>query len=105
MSEDKARSIRWSVRAMRDLEQIATYIARDNPGAARRWVRKLRDAAERASQVPLAARVVPEVQRDDVREVFVRSYRIVYGVREHHIFVFTVLGGGKQLSEDAVPEE
>jgi len=90
---------------MRDLDQIATYIARDNPEAARAWVGKLRAAAESAARMPLAARIVPEVQRDDVREVFVRSYRIVYGVREDHIFVFTVFGGGKQLSEDAVPDE
>jgi plasmid stabilization system protein ParE len=90
---------------MRDLDQIATYIARDNPKAARAWIARLRKAAENAARTPLAARIVPEVQRDDVREVFVRSYRVVYGVRDDHIFVFTVFGGGKRLSEDAVPEE
>jgi len=90
---------------MRDLEQIAAYIARDNPKAARSWVAKLRKTAENAARMPLAARVVPEILRDDVREVFLRSYRIVYGVRDDHIFVFTVFGGGKQLSEDAVPEK
>ncbi len=105
MSSGKARSIRWSTRAMRDLDQIATYIARDNPRAARTWIAKLRKAAESAARMPLAARMVPEVQRDDVREAFVRGYRIVYGVRDDHIFVFTVFGGGKQLPEDAVPEE
>ncbi len=105
MSSKRERSIRWSTRAMRDLEQIAAYIARDNPKAAREWIAKLRKTAENAGRVPLAARVVPEVQRDDVREVFLRSYRIVYGVRDDHIFVFTVFGGGKQLTEDAVPEK
>ncbi len=90
---------------MRDLDQIATYIARDNPNAARAWIAKLRKAAESAARMPLTARTVPEIQRDDVREVFVRSYRIVYGVRADHIFVFTVFGGGKQLPKDAVPEE
>lgn len=89
---------------MRDLDQIAAYIARDNPQAARKWIVKLRRMAEHAARMPLAARVVPEIQREDVREVFLRSYRIVYGVRDDHIFVFTVSGGGKQLSEDAVPE-
>ena len=105
MSKGKDRSIRWSARAMRDLEEIAAYIARDNPQAARKWIANLRKTAERAAETPLAARVVPEIQRDDVREVFLRSYRIVYGVRDDHIFVFTVFGGGKQLSQDAVAEE
>ena len=103
MSKRKARTIRWSANAMRDLDQIAAYIARDNPQAARKWIAKLRKTAESAARMPLAARIVPEIQRDDVREVFLRSYRIVYGVRDDHIFVFTVFGGGKQLSEDAVP--
>ena len=105
MPKKKALSIRWSARAMGDLDQIATYIARDNPKAAREWIAKLRDTAENAARMPLAARIVPQIQRDDVREVFLRSYRIVYGVREDHIFVFTVFGGGKQLPEAAVPDE
>jgi addiction module RelE/StbE family toxin len=103
MSKRKARTIRWSANAMRDLDQIAAYIARDNPQAARKWIAKLRKTAESAARMPLAARIVPEIQRDDVREVFLRSYRIVYGVRDDHIFVFTVFGGGKQRFEDAVP--
>ncbi len=90
---------------MRDLDQIAAYIARDSPPAARKWIAKLRKMAEHAARMPLAARVVPEIQRDDVREVFLRSYRIVYGVRDDYIFVFSVFGGGKQLSDDAVPEK
>ena len=105
MSRKKAHSIRWSARAMRDLDQIATYIARDDPKAARTWIAKLRKTAETAARMPLAARVVPEIQQDDVREVFLRSYRIVYGVRDDHIFVFTVFGGGKQLTEAPVPEK
>ena len=105
MPKGKARSIRWSARAMRDLDQIALYIARDNPRAARKWINKLKKTVEHAARMPLAARVAPEIQRDDVREVFLRSYRIVYGVRDDHIFVFTVFGGGKLLSEGAVPEE
>ena len=103
MSRRKARTIRWSAGAMRDVDQIAAYIARDNPQAARKWIAKLRKTAESAARMPLAARIVPEIRRDDVREVFLRSCRIVYGVRDDHIFVFTVFGGGKQLSEDAIP--
>jgi addiction module RelE/StbE family toxin len=105
MSKKKMPAIRWSARAMRELEQIATYIARDNPKAAREWIARLRQTAENAARAPLAARIVPEIQRDDVREVFLRSYRIVYGVRDDHIFVFSVFGGGKPLPDGTVPDE
>ena len=62
MSKREGRSIRWSARAMRDLDQIAVYIARDNPKAAREWIAKLRMTAQNAAQMPLAARLVPEIQ-------------------------------------------
>jgi addiction module RelE/StbE family toxin len=99
MPRRKEHALRWSGRARRDLEQIAEFIARDSPQAARQWLGKLRQAAEGAARMPLAGRLVSEIGRDDVREVFVRSYRIVYGVREEHIIVLTVVGGGKRLAE------
>ena len=36
---------------MRDLEEIAAYIARDNPQAARKWIANLRKTAERAAEM------------------------------------------------------
>lgn len=53
----------------------------------------------------MVARVVPEVQRDDIREVFLHTYRIVYGIRDDHIIVFTVFGGGKLLPQESVPRD
>ncbi len=75
--------LRWMPQALRDLHAIRTYISRDNPVAARRWINKLQARAETASTLPLAGRVVPEVERVDVREVFVGSYRIVYRGQVH----------------------
>jgi plasmid stabilization system protein ParE len=56
-------------------------------------VTKLVAAAERAAAVPLAGRRVPELAREDVREVLLRSYRIVYRLAEHRIEVLTVFEG------------
>jgi len=39
-------------RALRDLEQISAFIARDNPSAAQAWSRKLLDEAESLRQFP-----------------------------------------------------
>ena len=102
MAKETTCAVRWSMRALRDLDRIAAYIAQDNPKAARRWVAQLRETALKAAHMPKAARVVPEIRREDVREVFLRSYRIVYGVRDDHIFVYTVFGGGKGLMEEEI---
>lgn len=50
----------------------------------RAWVERLRARARRAAQMPWAGRVVPELGRDDIQEVSLRAYRIVYRVRKHY---------------------
>lgn len=95
---------RWTDRAKRDLAEIGDYIARDNPVAAERWVAALLKLADRAAAMPLAGRRVPEVGRDDVREVLLRSYRLVYRVLDQAIDVLTVFEGHRLFSS-AVSEE
>ncbi len=98
--------LRWTERARRDLLDIGRYITRDKPVAARRWVARLRQRAHQAADLPLSGRRVPELGRDDVREVLERSYRIVYRILEEEIHVLTVFEGHKRLrsSELDVPE-
>jgi len=95
--------VRWTRRASRDLLEIARFIARDDRGAARRWVEKLREQAARAALQPLAGRRVPEVPRDDVRETFLRSYRIIYRVLKSGVEILTVFEGHRQLPLGRVP--
>ena len=95
--------IRWTDRAVADLIAIGDYIAHDNPGAARAWVERLRQRAHAASELPNSGRVVPEIARSDVREVFVRNYRIVYRVIPNEIVVLTVFEGHRLLELD--PDE
>ena len=64
--------LRWTERAVTDLLAIGDHITADNPAAARAWVETLRQRAAKASRAPGSGRVVPEIGRDDVREVFQR---------------------------------
>jgi toxin ParE1/3/4 len=89
--------LRWTERAVRDLIAIGEYIAADNPKAARSWVEKLRQRAKKASATPRAGRIVPEIARADVREVFVRTYRIVYRIIDDGIVVLTIFEGHRLL--------
>lgn len=91
--------LRWTERAVRDLVAIGDYVAGDDPAAARSWVERLRQRALKASQMPRSGRVVPEIGRDDVREVFQRTYRIVYRVVDDGIVVLTVFEGHRLLGK------
>lgn len=95
--------VRWTARALRDLAEIGRYIARDRPGAARRWVDRLVRRARRAAEFPAAGRIVPEAGRSDVREVFVGTYRIVYWLAEEELWVVTVFEGHR--SWPGLPQE
>ena len=96
--------LRWTERARRDLLSIGRYIAQDNPSTARQWVERLRQRTRQATARPLAGRMVPELQRNDIREVFLHTYRIVYRVRKGTIDVLTVFEGHRLLAADALTE-
>ena len=89
--------VRWTQRALRDLVALGDFIAQDNPGAARAWVERLREHALIAAQAPKTGRKAPEINRDDIRETFLRSYRIVYRVVANAIVVLTVIEGHRRL--------
>lgn len=98
------RKVVWTEHALRDLEKIDSYIARDSPAAATRWIRKLLATAATVGAAPNSGRIVPEKAREDVREVLLRTYRIVYRIRDDRIDILTVFEGHKQLPSSAVPD-
>jgi toxin ParE1/3/4 len=71
-----------SDQALSDLERIVAYIAFDNPEAAQRVGDQLLDAALSLEALPERGRMVPEFQRYEIREIVVRSYRIIYRVNK-----------------------
>ena len=90
--------IRWSQSALADLSDIAAYIAEDNPRVARAWVARLRTRLKRVAEMPRAGRRVPEYGQDSLREVLVRSYRIVYRIEPGGIQVLAVIEGHRTLT-------
>lgn len=74
--------VELSPRALRDLEQIVTFIAADNPPAAEKFGQQLIDQADAIGPHPFAGRVVPELGDPLIRERIFRSYRIVYRVHD-----------------------
>ncbi|HSN53774.1 MAG TPA: type II toxin-antitoxin system RelE/ParE family toxin [Candidatus Sulfomarinibacteraceae bacterium] len=96
--------IEWTRRACRDVLEIGDFIARDKPMAAAAWVRRLIDTVERVATFPRSGRVVPEIDRRDIREVVFENYRIVYLVGATRIAILTVFESHRLLSgEDLDP--
>ena len=72
--------IRWTPEAAADLEAIRDFIGRDSPHYAAAVVAQILGAIDQLELFLRSGRVVPELQRDDVRELIQGPYRIVYRV-------------------------
>lgn len=70
-----------SASARSDIQDIVRYISLDNPRRAIEFGRFLIQCARSLGQFPMRGRVVPEFDDESIRELFARSYRIVYRVR------------------------
>lgn len=82
---------------MEQLDGIYAYIAKDSPRYAQRVVDRIIERAESLILFPRGSAVVPEFAREDVREVFVFHYRIIYVILDERIDILAVLHGSKEL--------
>lgn len=92
--------IRWTERALEDLTSIGRYIGRHDREAARRLVSRLRLSVRRLKDYPYSGRVVPEFEREELREVLEGSYRVVYQVDEEGILIVSVFESHRLFPEE-----
>jgi addiction module RelE/StbE family toxin len=92
-----ARKIIWSPTALADLRAISDYISRDSQAYAAGAIEKILDAVDQLLLFPRMGRVVPEYDREDIREIIVFSYRVIYEVDGDAIHIATVVHGARML--------
>ena len=72
--------IAFSPSARHDLREIVRYISPDSPERAITFGRLLVSSTKRLADFPELGRVVPEFGDPSIREIIVRSYRVIYRV-------------------------
>ena len=87
----------WSQPALRDLEEIAEYIALDSPSAASRYVRKVFRAVERLKRYPDSGRRPEELPSTPYWEVIVPLCRVFYRADEDEVFMLHVMRSERLL--------
>jgi toxin ParE1/3/4 len=93
-----ARTVRWTETATKDLEAVAEFIGRDSRFYAAALVREARAVARSLRTFAERGRVVPEIDASDIREIFIRSYRLIYQVTADHVFILAFVHGARDLS-------
>ena len=73
-----------SFSARRDLEEIVRYISIDAPDRGLAFGRLLIEKAKLLGESPEIGRIVPELADPLIREIIVRSYRVIYRVNQQN---------------------
>ncbi|MCH7990163.1 MAG: type II toxin-antitoxin system RelE/ParE family toxin [Planctomycetes bacterium] len=89
----------WSPRSVQDLNDICDYISRDSEFYAKVVSKEIVTEVERIPDHPLAGSIVPEYDKDTIRERFLYNYRIIYRVQEETIEIVTICHGARLLPD------
>lgn len=91
----------WSKLAIKDVENIHTFIAKDSPFYAQQTVERFFARVKSLSKFPELGRQVPEYMRKDIRELIEGNYRIFYKVGVKDISIARVHQEKSELSGQA----
>lgn len=81
----------WTDPAKADLHHIYNFIAEDSKQYAHNVAKKLVEKTETLNEIPNIGKVVPEIKDENVRELHLYSYRIIYEIKEQNIEVLAVI--------------
>lgn len=88
----------WSIPARNDLKQIYDYIAKDSKYYATNVAQQIISKAENLNKFPEIGRVVPEIGDENVRELIIYSYRIIYEVVPNGVQILAIIHGKRDFS-------
>jgi toxin ParE1/3/4 len=92
-----AHRIVWSRRAAQDLDSITDYIAADSPAYAGVVLKSMMNQTKILARFPQAGRKVPEFDDENIRELVVYSYRIIYRLQNDETLIVAVIHGKRIL--------
>lgn len=87
----------WTEPALLDLDEIAEYIALDDPLAASRYVRSVFDCVERLEGHPKSGKKPPELSRTPYREIVVAPCRIFYRLEGEAVYILYLMRAERLL--------
>lgn len=91
--------LNWTDQAVIDLTNIADFIAKDSVRYAKITVLRIRTTVKQVKSHPFIGRKVPEIDIDNIRELILGNYRIIYSVfSTDRIDILTVHHSAKRLN-------
>ena len=97
--------VNWTLQSLDDINNIAEFISRDSEKFAGIQVRRFFESSEIRISHPRAGRIVPEINKTNIRELIVGSYRLIYKIVSiNRIDVLTVHHSKRKLRNSPAME-
>ncbi|MCK5580992.1 MAG: type II toxin-antitoxin system RelE/ParE family toxin [Candidatus Omnitrophica bacterium] len=80
----------WSPTALKRAAKISDYIAVDNVSEAKKWLNLLFSSVKRLKKYPQSGRITPEINNENIREIVLGNYRVIYEISKGAIHILTV---------------
>ena len=89
--------VKWTLQALDDLESICLFIGRDSPQAAAVFAQRAFRSTDPLVNFPRFGKVVPELEIENIREIILGNYRVIYRIENEQVQVLTVHHGARLL--------
>ena len=90
--------VKWSVPARNDLKQIHDYIAKDSKFYAQNVIQEIVAKTETLTELPEIGRIVPEISDQNIRELIVYSYRLIYEMSGAGVEILAIIHGRRDFN-------
>ncbi len=94
--------VTWAPLAEAQVADAFAYIAAERPAAALKWFERIVAKTESLSALPDQGRMVPESDRESIREVLVAPYRVVYNRDADAVVILTVQHERRDLDLEGI---
>ena len=91
--------IKWTPKAVEQLEQIIDFISKNSPHYATLTARQIFKRIRLLKKNPRLGRKVPERNDPSIRELIHNRYRIVYKLKEDRVEIWTVFDSSQDPSQ------
>jgi len=81
----------WSDPAKADLRSIHDFISHDSRHYAKKVTQDIVAKADLLDELPRMGKIVPELGNEDIRELSMYSYRIMYEIKPHDAVMLAVI--------------
>lgn len=95
----------WAPLALKDIESIAEYIARDSEDQASLFILRLIKMTDNLTDFPFSGRMIPEIENKLCREIIYGSYRIMYKIVKKDIWITGIVHGARDWNPERLKND